>query len=87
MTHPPLYDVLDWSKFSIFVDWRKLEDIEEALLSSHATEVDQMQAWLLRVRDAFIYDLTKLHEDINGIRKGPIYLSLLLLKIKSICDT
>ena len=55
VTHNPFADVLDWSQFSVFVDWRSLEGLEATLLSIAPAELDRLQMNLLIVRDAFVY--------------------------------
>lgn len=49
------WDVLDWSKFAVFVNEWDLERLEDILLSYTWEQVEQMQANLVLVRDAFIY--------------------------------
>jgi hypothetical protein len=83
VTHPPFFDVLDWKKFSVFIDWRSLERMEDTLRSFSPATLDEMQAWLLKVRDAFIYDPDAFGKEVTGERKGPIFLTLLSLKLKS----
>jgi nucleoside-diphosphate-sugar epimerase len=82
VTHPPYWDILDWAKFSVYVDWRHLEEIEDILQSFSFVELERKQAWLLKVRDAFIYDPGEVEQESHGMgRKGPIFHTLLSLKI------
>jgi hypothetical protein len=81
VTHPPYWTILDWAKFSVFVDWRHLEDIEDFLKSFSFVELERKQAWLLKVRDPFIYDPETIEGETHGTgRKGPIFHTLLSLK-------
>ena len=85
VTHPPFSDVLNWAKFSYFVDWRDLEQLEEVLLSIAPQEIEEKQESLLLVRDAFMYDPSPAahKEEISGERKGPVFLTLLTLKMRT----
>jgi len=54
-THHPFWDVLDWSKFAVFVDEWDLDNFEAILLSYTWEELERKQANLMLVRDAFLY--------------------------------
>jgi hypothetical protein len=54
-THHVFWDVLDWSKFAIFIDEWDIERFEEILLGYTWEELEQKQANLMLVRDAFLY--------------------------------
>lgn len=54
-THHMFWDVLDWSKFAVFINEWDIERIEEILLSYTWEQLEQMQANLMLARDAFIY--------------------------------
>ena len=84
VTHPPFADVLNWAKFSVFVDWRDLEQLEEVLLSVPPREIEEKQESLLVVRDAFMYDASPaaLLREIREQRKGPVLMTLLNLKMR-----
>ena len=82
ITHPPFHDVLDWSKFSVYIDWREPQDIETILSTYSAGELDRKQAWLLKVRDAFLFDTDRLADEMTGERRGPIFYSLMSLHLK-----
>ena len=82
VTHPPFWDILDWSKFSVYIDWRRLEDIEEMLRSFSPAQLDEKQAWLLKVREAFLYDLDNLGHASDRQRKGPFFHAMLSLQTR-----
>ncbi|KAL1407751.1 hypothetical protein Q8F55_007185 [Vanrija albida] len=54
-THHPFWDVLDWSRFAVFVDEWDVQRVEEVLLSYTWAQVEAMQANLMLVRDALLY--------------------------------
>jgi xylogalacturonan beta-1,3-xylosyltransferase len=84
VTHPPFSDVLNWAKFSYFVDWRDLEQLEEVLMSIAPQEIKEKQESLLLVREAFMYDPSPAayRQEFSGSRKGPVFLTLLTLKMR-----
>jgi nucleoside-diphosphate-sugar epimerase len=82
ITHPPFWDILRWEKFSVYVDWRQLEDIEDMLQNLTAVEVNEKQGWLLKVRDAFLYDPDEINQEWSGQRKGPVFHSMLSWQVK-----
>ena len=54
-TMHPFEDFLDWRKFSIRIPEDQFGQIEEILLSYSSEQLEQMQQYVLRVRDAFTY--------------------------------
>jgi hypothetical protein len=54
-THHIWWDVLDWSKFAVFVEEWELDHLEEILLGYSWDEVEQMQTNLMLIRDGFLY--------------------------------
>jgi hypothetical protein len=82
VTHPPFADILDWSKFSVYVNWRNVEELEEVLLSLRPQEIASKQAHLIQVRDAFIFNKNKIKEEMTGQRKGPLYLSMVSMNMR-----
>ena len=83
ITDPPFSDLLDWSKFSVYVDWRNLGQIEEVLLQLSPLEVAYKQKCLLSVRDVLIYDLrVPSANEFSGKHQGPLFMTLLTLRLK-----
>ena len=82
VAHPPFWDVLEWSKFAVHVHWSRLNDIEQTLKSLSPTDVNEKQAWLLKVRDAFLYDPDAIDQEQHRLREGPIFHTILSLQVK-----
>ena len=82
VVHPPFWDVLEWSKFAVHVHWSRLNDIEQTLKSLSPTDVNEKQAWLLKVRDAFLYNLDVIDQEQHWLRKGPLFHTILSLQVK-----
>ena len=74
-THHIWWDVLDWSKIAVFVNEWDLERLEEILLSYSWDELEQMQANLMLVRDAFLYPAEG-HMDENLHERGPFWFAM-----------
>jgi hypothetical protein len=69
------WDVLDWSKFAIWVDEWDLDNIEEILLRYSWEELEEKQANLMLVRDAFIYPAEgKMEESLQ--EKSPFWFAM-----------
>ena len=74
-THHPFWDMLDWTKFSIFVADSDIDRLEDILLSYSWVEVLELQANLVLIRDAFLYPMEpdmspNLHE------RGPFFFAM-----------
>ena len=82
VVHPPFWDVLEWSKFAVHVHWSRLNDIEQTLKGLSPTDVNEKQAWLLKVRDAFLYNLDVIDQEQHWLRKGPLFHTILSLQVK-----
>eukprot|EP01038_Epipyxis_sp_PR26KG_P005349 gene5349-7421_t len=87
MTYYPYYDVLDYSKFSVFIEEDSIDHIEQILLSISDSMMTNMQTNLIRVRKAFVYN--RRHHNISiqtsatpgsdeGVKFSPFYTHLSL---------
>jgi len=56
MLHNFYSDILDYTKFAVFIEEREIDSIEKHLMTFSDEKVNQMQMRLLKVRNAFIYD-------------------------------
>lgn len=74
-THFPYADVLDWTRFSIRVSPTELDHLEDILLAIPAEQVEELQANLMAVREAFLYASDESPEDELS-RKGPLYFAM-----------
>ncbi|WVR09403.1 hypothetical protein IAU60_006470 [Kwoniella sp. DSM 27419] len=74
-SHYPFASFLDWSKFSVRVAPTELDRIEEILASIPLAKVEEMQANLVAVREAFMYS-TDEHPEDELNRRGPMFFAL-----------
>ncbi|KAF8307622.1 hypothetical protein DL93DRAFT_2232130 [Clavulina sp. PMI_390] len=86
-THPPFFDLLDWSKFSVRVEPSELSQLEDLLLSRYSVDdVERLQTNLMLVRDAFVYPLDDMTDEAaqdmllgnqdDDARRGPLFWAL-----------
>jgi len=54
-THYPFADVLDWSKFSVRLSATDLDHVEDILRDIPIEKVEELQANLVAIREAFLY--------------------------------
>ncbi|ODN85483.1 hypothetical protein L198_07566 [Cryptococcus wingfieldii CBS 7118] len=74
-SHYPFADFLDWSKFSVRVAPTELDKIERILAAIPLSKVEEMQANLVSVREAFVYaGDEKPEEELE--RRGPMFFAL-----------
>nr|XP_019006535.1 uncharacterized protein I203_00124 [Kwoniella mangroviensis CBS 8507]OCF69996.1 hypothetical protein I203_00124 [Kwoniella mangroviensis CBS 8507] len=74
-SHYPFASFLDWSKFSVRIAPTELDRIEEILSAIPLWKVEEMQAKLVTVREAFIYSKDEKPED-ELERMGPMFFAL-----------
>ncbi|WVQ79577.1 hypothetical protein IAT38_001677 [Cryptococcus sp. DSM 104549] len=74
-SHYPFSTFLDWSKFSVRIAPTELDRIEEILSAIPLAKVEEMQANLVSVREAFLYSTDeKPEEELE--RRGPMFFAL-----------
>ncbi|KAF8309132.1 NAD(P)-binding protein [Clavulina sp. PMI_390] len=92
-THPPYFDVLDWSKFSVRVEPSELSQLEDILLSRYTVhDIERLQVNLMLVRDAFVYPLDDMTEkeaqemvlggQEDNAKRGPLFWALHSTRLK-----
>ncbi|OCF32658.1 hypothetical protein I316_05579 [Kwoniella heveanensis BCC8398] len=74
-SHYPFASFLDWSKFSVRVAPTELDRIEQILAAIPLSKVEEMQANLVSVREAFMYSTDERPEDELD-RRGPMFFAL-----------
>ncbi|KIR28238.1 hypothetical protein I309_02888 [Cryptococcus deuterogattii LA55] len=74
-THYPFADFLDWSKLSVRVAPTELDKIEKVLAAIPLSKVEELQANLVSVREAFLYSGDEKPED-ELERRGPMFFAL-----------
>jgi len=74
-SHYPFADILDWSKFSVRIHPTELDSVEQILGDIPLSRVEELQANLVLVRDAFIYS-TDEHPEDELSRRGPMFFAL-----------
>lgn len=74
-SHYPFASFLDWSKFSVRVHPTELDQIESILAAIPLHEVEEMQANLVAVREAFVYATDENPEE-ELERRGPMFFAL-----------
>lgn len=74
-THYAFADLLDWTKFSIRVHPTELDHIEQILLDIPMARVEELQANLALMREAFLYSKDETPED-ELKRRGPMFFAL-----------
>lgn len=67
--------MLDWSKFSVQINDYEIERLEQILMSYSWAEVEEMQANLMLVREAFLYPKEG-HMDDNLKGHGPFFFAM-----------
>ncbi len=80
-SHYPYADIIDWSKISVRISTTDLDHVEDILAAIPMAEVEQMQANLLAIRDAFIYSSDESPED-ELERRGPLFFALQSARIR-----
>lgn len=75
------FEIINYSSFSIFIEERNIENIEDVLLNISDERVNQMQARLLLVRDAFLYNMSS-SGDLNT-RRDSFFYTVLSLGLKT----
>ncbi|KZO90886.1 glycosyltransferase family 47 protein [Calocera viscosa TUFC12733] len=80
-TQHPFWDMIDWGKISITVERRDLQWLEQVLLGFSMEYVEQIQANLMLIRDAFLYPLDG--DQANQLkRRGPLFFALHSAKMR-----
>jgi hypothetical protein len=74
-SHYPFATTLDWSKFSIRVLPTELDHLEAILEAIPIEKVEEMQANLMVIRDAFLYATDENPEE-ELERRGPMFWAL-----------
>ncbi|WWC63549.1 uncharacterized protein I303_106153 [Kwoniella dejecticola CBS 10117] len=74
-SHYPFVNYLDWSKFSVRIAPTELDRLEQILAAIPLWKVEEMQANLVAVREAFIYS-TDEHPEDELDRRGPMFFAL-----------
>jgi len=80
-THYPHHGVLDYSKFSISIRADDIGNLEKILLSVTMEERREKQLWLLKARDAFIYEIENPRRALQW-HSGAAFFSMLSLHRK-----
>lgn len=73
----PFQDILDYSRFSITIPESEAHRAEDILASYSAERLADLQANLLRVREAFLFK-----EGEEWERKGPVFFSLVSMAMR-----
>lgn len=73
----PFQDILDYSRFSITIPEADAHRVEDILASYSEEQTIDLQANLLKVRDAFIFK-----EGEEWGRKGPLFYSLVSMAMR-----
>ncbi|KAK8854600.1 hypothetical protein IAR55_003339 [Kwoniella newhampshirensis] len=74
-SHYPFATFLDWSKFSVRVAPTELDRIEEILAAIPLSKVEEMQANLVSIREAFLYSTDENPEE-ELKRRGPLFFAM-----------
>lgn len=74
-THHIFWDILDWSKFAVFINEWDVQNLEQILLSYTWEELEQKQANLMLIRDAFIYP-SEDHMDTATNERTPFWYAM-----------
>ena len=80
-THYPFADVLDWSKFSVRLSATDLDHVEDILRDIPIEKVEELQANLVAIRQAFLYSPDESVED-ELTRQGPLFFALHSARIR-----
>jgi len=74
-SHYPFASFLDWSKFSVRIAPTEMDNIEQILSAIPLEKIEEMQANLVAVREAFVYATDeKPEEELE--RRGPMFFAL-----------
>lgn len=73
----PFQDILDYSRFSVTIPENEADRVEEILESYDEVTLFEMQAYLLKVREAFLFK-----EGEEWERKGPLFFSLVSMAMR-----
>ncbi|BGP53963.1 hypothetical protein JCM8202v2_001535 [Rhodotorula sphaerocarpa] len=73
----PFQDILDYSKFSVTIPEADAHRVEEILAAYTPTQLAEMQAHLVRVREAFLFD-----DGHEWERRGPLFFSLVSMAMR-----
>ncbi|POY74373.1 hypothetical protein BMF94_2567 [Rhodotorula taiwanensis] len=73
----PFQDILDYSKFSVTIPEADAHRVEEILSAYTSSQLAEMQAHLVRVREAFLFDDGREWE-----RRGPLFFSLVSMAMR-----
>lgn len=74
-THYPFAGLIDWSQISVRVHPTELDHIEDLLSSIPMSRLEQIQANIVAIRDAFIYPLDG-HAEEELSKRGPMFFAL-----------
>jgi hypothetical protein len=73
----PFQDILDYSRFSISIPENDAHRVEEILSSYTEAQLAELQANLVKVREAFLFD-----EGREWERRGPLFFSLVSMAMR-----
>lgn len=74
-THYPFAGLIDWSQISVRVHPTELDHVEELLASIPLARLEQIQANIVAIRDAFMYPADgKAEEELQ--KRGPMFYAL-----------
>lgn len=79
--HQPFFDMIDWGKISVRIEFNEVDRLEEILLSRYSMDdVERFQANMMVIRDAFLYPLDDV-DDATVRRqimdeRGPLFFAL-----------
>ncbi|GAA5987842.1 hypothetical protein JCM5350_003168 [Sporobolomyces pararoseus] len=73
----PFQDILDYSRFSITIPENEAHRVEEILSAYSPDQLDNLQANLVKVRDAFLFK-----DGEEWERKGPLFFSLVSMAMR-----
>lgn len=74
-THYPFAGLLDWGQISVRVHPTELDHVEELLASIPLSRLEQIQANIMAVRDAFMYPADG-HAEDELAKRGPMFWAL-----------
>ncbi|GMK55929.1 hypothetical protein CspeluHIS016_0209850 [Cutaneotrichosporon spelunceum] len=74
-THYPFASMIDWSQISVRIHPTELDQVERILNDIPLERVEQLQANIVAIRDAFLYSTDDAPEDELG-RRGPMFFAL-----------
>lgn len=74
-THYAFASVLDWSQFSVRIHPTELDQIERILNDIPMERIEELQANVVAIREAFLY-ATDEHPEAELERRGPLFFAL-----------